>query len=61
MSADDATHAAVLELVAEDTVYMMCHLFSSFLFHCNIPNSACFEPISWPVGYQLVMIPSAYI
>jgi len=50
MSAD-AIHAAVLGLVVEDTVCMMCHLFSSFLFHCNIPNSACFEPISCPVSY----------
>jgi hypothetical protein len=61
LSADDTNHAAVLGLVVEDNVYMMRHLFLSFLFHRNIPNSACFEPISCPVGYQLVMFPAAYI
>ena len=43
MSAYDATHAAVLDLVVEDILSIMCHLISSFLFHCNIQNSACFN------------------
>jgi len=61
MSTYVATHTTVLGLVVEDTVYIMCHLFWSFLFHCIIPDSACFEPISCPVDYWLLMIPSAYI